>query len=256
MANERIFIVEDEGIVAADLQTMLKRLGYNVVGMAASGEEAVEGVARTLPDLVLMDIRLQGDMDGIQTAEHIMVHHEIPVTYLTAYADETTLERAKTTLPYGYILKPFEERDLRTTIELALYKYRMQNVLGKIEGWHAAALQSLGEAVIATNLQGNVTYMNAVAETLSGWKTEEAYGKKLAEVFHVVDSVHRKALPSLSNAFLPAKIIPRPQEPVLLITPTKREIPISFTQGPIKDEESNVEGAAIVFHELTKEKSS
>src|ERR1700693_1860389 len=138
MANERIFIVEDEGIVAADLQTMLKRLGYYVVGIAATGEEAVEGVARTLPDLVLMDIRLQGDMDGIQTAEHIMVHHEIPVTYLTAYADETTLERAKTTLPYGYILKPFEERDLRTTIELALYKYRMQNMLTKIEGWHAA----------------------------------------------------------------------------------------------------------------------
>ena len=234
MANERVFIVEDEGIVAADLQTMLKRLGYTVVGMAASGEEAVEGIARTLPDLVLMDIRLQGEMDGIQTAEHIMVHHDIPVTYLTAYADETTLERAKTTLPYGYILKPFEERDLRTTIELALYKYRMNQMLGKMEGWYAATLQSLGDAVIATNLQGHVTYMNAVAESISGWKTEDAYGKKLTDILHVVHKASRAALPSVVEQVSREKAVVREAEAVALISRDGKEVPITYSRGPIK----------------------
>ena len=251
MAHEHIFIVEDEGIVAADLQSMLKRLGYNVVGMAATGEEAIEGIARTLPDLVLMDIRIQGDMDGIQTAEHVMIHHDIPVTYLTAYADETTLERAKTTLPYGYILKPFEERDLRTTIELALYKYRMNHVLEKMEGWHAATLRSLGDAVIAANLQGAVTYMNATAESLSGWSTEDAYGKKLADIFHVVDGATRKVLPSLAESFSAETVTARSANPLLLVRRDAQEIPISFSRGPIKDDLGAIEGSAIIFHDLS-----
>src|SRR5256885_1564215 len=115
-----------------------------------------------------MDIRLNGQLDGIQAAETIWTHSGIPVTYLTAYADESTLERAKATLPFGYILKPFEERDLRTTIEIALFKRQMEGTLKTMEGWHASALESLSDPVIATNAQGNITFMNPAAESLTG----------------------------------------------------------------------------------------
>src|SRR5262245_58309074 len=108
MSQERLFIVEDERIVAEDLHDMLTRLGYHVLGIASTGEEAIEKSEALRPDLVLMDIRLAGELDGVQAAEIIWTHQGIPVTYLTAFADENTLERAKATMPFGYILKPFE----------------------------------------------------------------------------------------------------------------------------------------------------
>jgi len=248
MANERIFIVEDEGIVAADLETMLKRLGYTVVGMAASGEEAVEAIPKAKPDLVLMDIRLQGEMDGIQTAEHVMVGHDIPVTFLTAYADETTLERAKVTLPYGYILKPFEERDLRTTIELALYKYRMSQMLGKMEGWYASTLQSLGDAVITADTQGKVTFMNGTAEAMTGWTLKDAYTKPLMDIFRIVDPASQRPLPDLTPQIAREKAIVRVNDAVSLLNRGGKSTPITYSRGPLKGENGQIDGIALVFH--------
>jgi CheY-like chemotaxis protein len=179
MSRERIFIVEDELIVAEDLQRMLERLGYAVAGSAANGKDAIAKIEKTKPDLVLMDIHIQGPMDGIDVAEHIFTQFDIPVSYLTAYADETTLERAKSTMPYGYILKPFEERNLQTTIEMALYRHKMSEVFKRVDDWHAATLQSLNEAIITTDVDDNVTFMNKAAETLAGRTLDAAYGKPL-----------------------------------------------------------------------------
>jgi signal transduction histidine kinase len=120
MATERILVVEDERIVARDIEKRLKKLGYVVSASVASAEAAIEKVAELRPDLVLMDIRLKGQMDGIEAAEHIRTEYETPVIYLTAYADEATLQRAKATEPFGYIVKPFDERDLHVAIEVAL----------------------------------------------------------------------------------------------------------------------------------------
>ena len=120
MAGEAILIVEDERVVARDIEKRLKRLGYQVVGSVASGEEALRQVKQVLPDLVLMDIQLKGQLDGIQAAEQIHANLDIPVIYLTAYADDETLQRAKVTEPFGYIVKPFDERDLHAAIEIAL----------------------------------------------------------------------------------------------------------------------------------------
>ena len=125
MTQARILIVEDEIIVAMDLQHELTDLGYRVIDLVSSGPAAVEKAAQTRPDLVLMDIRLTGDMDGIEAAEQIRTTLNLPVVYLTAYADDDTLGRAKITEPFGYIVKPYQERDLYTTIEMALYKHRM-----------------------------------------------------------------------------------------------------------------------------------
>ncbi|MBL4624154.1 MAG: response regulator [Flavobacteriales bacterium] len=123
MATTNIVVVEDESIVSKDIQQSLKKLGYNVVGAAATGERAIELVDEFKPDLVLMDIMLKGQMSGIDAAGVIKDRHSIPVIYLTAYADENTLSKAKVTEPYGYIIKPFKEVDIHTSIEMALYKH-------------------------------------------------------------------------------------------------------------------------------------
>jgi DNA-binding LytR/AlgR family response regulator len=123
MPKTNVLVVEDESIVSKDIQHSLKKLGYNVVGAASTGERAFELAASEKPDIILMDIMLKGEMNGIETASRVKEELQIPVIYLTAYADESTLEKAKVTEPYGYIIKPFKEVDLHTSIEMALYKF-------------------------------------------------------------------------------------------------------------------------------------
>ncbi len=114
MSNPRILVVEDEGIIAKDIQNTLNRSGYSAIAVVSSGEEAIKKAMEAYPDLVLMDIVLEGNMDGVKAAEHIRDRFDIPVVYLTAYSDDKTLQRAKITEPFGYILKPFQERELYT----------------------------------------------------------------------------------------------------------------------------------------------
>ena len=123
MSKINVLVVEDESIVSKDIQHSLKKLGYNIVGASATGEKAIEIAGSEKPDIVLMDIMLKGDMNGIEAAETIKYKYSIPVIFLTAYADESTLAKAKIRQPYGYILKPFKEIDLHTTIEIAIYKH-------------------------------------------------------------------------------------------------------------------------------------
>ncbi len=126
MLKQNILIVEDESIVAKDIQQTLIRLGYNVVGIASSGEKAIHMAQTEQPELVLMDIMLKGDLTGVDVAKIIKEKYGIPVIYITAYADEATISKAKYTEPYGYIIKPFKEIDVKTSIEIALYKYSKQ----------------------------------------------------------------------------------------------------------------------------------
>ncbi|MCT4581792.1 MAG: response regulator [Flavobacteriales bacterium] len=126
MSKANILVVEDESIVSKDIQLSLKKLGYNVIGSATTGAKAIEMALELQPDIILMDIMLKGDINGIRATKRIQTRANIPVIYLTAYADENTLERAKVTQPYGYIIKPFKEIDLQTSIEMALYKHKKQ----------------------------------------------------------------------------------------------------------------------------------
>jgi two-component system, response regulator PdtaR len=126
MAEGRILIVEDEHIVAMGIKRMLKGLGYTVTGVASSGEDAISKAESTFPDLVLMDIMLKGELDGVEAAQEIKERFDIPVVYLTAYSDSNILERVKKTGPFGYIVKPFDEKDLHSNIEIALHRYRKE----------------------------------------------------------------------------------------------------------------------------------
>jgi len=131
MNHINVLVVEDESIVSKDIQHSLKKLGYNVVGAAATGEKALELVKSESPDIVLMDIMLKGNMNGIEVSEIVKKEYNIPIIFLTAYADESTLSKAKVTEPYGYIIKPFKEIDLHTSIEMALYKHKKARELEK-----------------------------------------------------------------------------------------------------------------------------
>ena len=156
----RILIVEDETIVALDLKSSLTLLGYAVVGTASSGEEAIAKANETRPDLALMDIILKGEMDGVQAAEAIRADLDIPVIFLTACADESTLERAKVTEPFGYLLKPFEERELHGHIEVALYKHRIEKRLRESEERYSLATQGANDGLWDWNLESQEIYFS------------------------------------------------------------------------------------------------
>ncbi len=126
MKNARIMVVEDEWVTADDLKRILEKLGYTVSSIVGYGENAIKKAESDMPDLILMDIVLKGKMDGIEAADHIHTRFNIPIIYLTAFDNRSALERAKVTEPFGYMIKPFQERELHSTIEMALYKHRVE----------------------------------------------------------------------------------------------------------------------------------
>jgi hypothetical protein len=172
MDNTTILVVEDERIVAKDIQNSLINLGYKVPAIASTSEEALEAAGQVRPDLILMDIVLKGTTDGIETAEKIKALYDIPVIYLTAYEDTRTLDRAKLTQPLGYILKPFEERDLHTTLEMALYKHEMENKLKESEERYRRLVQ-LSPDGIGVQHEGKIIFINPAGAKLLGGKEPE-----------------------------------------------------------------------------------
>ena len=170
---KRIFIVEDEGIIAADLEERLVRLGYAIAGKAVSGEEAIVRVDVVRPDVVLMDVILQGPIDGIQAAELISQRHAIPVVYLTAHADELTVRRAQTTGPFGYVLKPFDERELHVAIEIALYRSNVEGQLKQLN-------QNLSEALEQVKTLRGLLPICAWCKKI---QSDDGYWQKLEDYF-------------------------------------------------------------------------
>ncbi len=182
MSKGRIVVVEDESIVARDIQATLRSFGYDVPEIVTSGEEAIQAAFRLNPDLMMMDIMIKGAMDGVDAAEIIRSQFNIPVVYLTAYSDDETLRRAKLTESYGFISKPFDERELYVAVEFALYKHQMNFKLMEVKGWLEATLRCIPEALLATDKDEKITFLNPKAEALLGWKEYEVKGKPLSDV--------------------------------------------------------------------------
>ncbi len=179
---KRVMIVEDESVISLDIKNSLMRLGYDIAGVAASGERALSKIESSRPDLILMDIHLKGEMTGIDVSEQVRSDFQIPIVYLTANADDSTFKEANQTDPYGYLLKPFEERELGIAIEIALHKHEKEQITRSSERWYATAFQSLSEAVVATDRHGDVIFMNALAESFTGWPLTEALDRPIADV--------------------------------------------------------------------------
>ena len=256
MATQQIMVVEDESIISKDIQHTLRNLGYGIAAVAFSGKEAIEKAKETRPDLVLMDIVLKGEIDGIETAEQIHAQSDVPIIYLSAYNDEKTLQRAKITEPYGYLLKPFQERELHTTIEMALYKYRMERKLREREQWYATTLKSIGDAVIATDASGKVIYINPVAEALTGWEQREAIDKPLAEIFDLISEETRMKVENPVSKVVREKVTVGLQNHTLLITKNGKELPIDDSAAPIMDDQGALMGAVMVFRDITNRRKA
>ncbi len=189
MAKAKILIVEDDAIIAMDIESRLKNLGYSVSGSANYGEKAIEKVEELKPDLVLMDIVLKGDMDGIEAAEIIRSRFDIPVVFLTAYADEERLEKAKLTVPFGYILKPFQDRDLQITIEMALYAAKVdaerrqtEEIIQRKIKELQTILYSVPASVFYKDKENRLIRVNKTLADALGFPKEEIEGKLASEI--------------------------------------------------------------------------
>lgn len=250
MEKLKIMVVEDEAIVAADIQDRLASLGYAVSAVVHSGEEAEPRAEETRPDLVLMDIKLSGGIDGVQAAQRIQRSLDIPVVYLTAHGDEATLQRAKVTEPFGYVLKPFDERVLHTAIEIALYRHKAERRLKALEQWIEAVLRSIGDAVVVTDRWGLITMMNPAASQLTGWPQDEALIKPLAEVFKLLDPRTREPVFLPIGKTLIEKVVINWRNPMLLVSRDARETLVDYSVAPVRDESNDVTGLVLVFRNV------
>lgn len=207
----KLLLVEDEAIVAMDMAQQLGDLGYEIVGIADNGAEALRLVRQHRPDLVLMDVVIKGSQDGIQTAEQINAGPLTPVVFLTAFNDQATVHRAALTAPYGYVTKPYQIRELRAAIDVALYKSALERQLKVSERWFASTLRCVGDGVIAFDGQGRVQFLNPAAERVLGLTLDQAVGRAGHEVVRFAgDSSPTTALrlqPSATELLLGRRLI-------------------------------------------------
>lgn len=179
----RVLVVEDEGLIAHDIARRLEALGHEVLGPASTAEEALALASGA--EIVLMDIRIDGRRDGIDTALEIRSSYHLPVIFLTAHADRATLERAKQAGPFGYIVKPLGPASLQTGIEMAIAKHRVERLLEEREAWLRAVLGSIADAAVVANAEGRVRYLNRAAEQSTGWTQAEAEGQPVEAVIRL-----------------------------------------------------------------------
>ncbi|MGV3664381.1 MAG: response regulator [Prosthecobacter sp.] len=239
----RILIVENEGLVGCDMAASLGKLGHLVVGLCASGEEALERFDELRPDLVLLDVHLAGQLDGIDTARELQRRRRVAIVYVTACADLDTVARARQTTPQGYLLKPFNHDELRLAVEVAAQRHFEENERQRREHSYFEAFQSLADGVIAADLAGGIVFMNPAASRATGWGSHEVVGRSLNEIFSIYQASGE-----------PAEILPveaagagQPERTVFLTTRTGDRVPIQDRSAPLRDAQGELTGLIILF---------
>jgi PAS domain S-box-containing protein len=269
-STTRVFIVEDEALIAMELQDRLLALGYSISGTASRGEEALAGILAAKPDLVLMDVRLAGTLTGIDVAARLREEADVPVIFLSAYSDANLLRQAGTVEPFGYLVKPFEERELHASIQMALYRHRMEQALRESHAHLeervsertaelarsredlAVTLNSIGDAVLATDARGRVTRMNPVAEQLTGWDQKAALGRPVSEVFRIINEYTREPVPVPVDRVLATGERQSLANHTALITRNGTELSIADSAAPIRDGSGAIVGVVLVFRDETE----
>jgi PAS domain S-box-containing protein len=247
--NGHVLIVEDEAVNAAVIEHQLKKLGYSVAGIATSGEEALELVQKAKPDVVLMDIQLEGQMDGVEAAVTIRTKMGVPVVFLTGNSDEQTIERARTTEAFGYLHKPFHEREVHSTLQLALHKAEMETRLREERKWFATTLRCISDAVIAVDATGAVKLLNLAAQRLTGWKEEEAVERDLSEVFQVLEPETHASAECVVTRVLNEPAGAGIKSSTLLVSRAGTEIGIEESATSIITDSGDMSGVLVVFRE-------
>jgi PAS domain S-box-containing protein len=254
----KILVVEDEMIVAWDIKETLEKLGHTVVDLVVSGTEAIDAAAIDRPDLVLMDIRLDGEIDGIAAGNQIYHQLKIPVIYLTAHADEFTLERAIKTSPFGYIVKPFQSHSLQSTIRVALQRHHLEVSAYITQKCleNTLNINSIGSGVISTDRQGFVTFMNPVAEELTGWQSAEAIGIEIDRIFCLIWESDGTQIENPSSRAMRLNQPIESPERCWLVDKSGLEMPISDIATPIVKPNGEIVGSIVVFQDNTKQLST
>jgi len=251
MAKARIMVVEDEGVVALQISEALKGLGYEVPVVAMTGEEAVAKLLETEPDLVLMDIHLKGGLSGVEAAKRIRTRLDVPVIYLTAYSDAETLEQAQLTEPYGYVLKPFEEKSLHAIIQMSLLKHRRTRGIRENGWWMSAVAASMMEAVLICDPKGYIKFANPSAETLLRKSRQDMLEKRMSEMLQLIDAETRAPLAfPVTEPLLEGKSTLRAN--CRLVAGEEREIPVEFSASPLRSPEGTLFGILYVFRETSE----
>ena len=244
MVPENILVVEDESIVAEDIKNVLLMEGYLVCGIACSGDLALKKVNEHHPDLILMDINLKGNMDGIETSRKIREQLDIPIIYLTAFSEKDTIDRAKLTNPMGYLVKPINRRDMCIAIEITLYKHRADKKINEERNWLNTTLKSISDAVIATDFQGRVKFMNPIARSFSKSGIAQYEGKTLNELFDI--RIENPGTCSTGREVV---------ETVLVIN-NNLKIPVDIRSASIVDEKGVKKGIVTVFRDISDRKKN
>ncbi|MBI5409822.1 MAG: PAS domain S-box protein [Nitrospirae bacterium] len=250
MSKSKILVVEDEWIIADDIKKSLQNLGYGISAVVATGEEAIKKAEEKRPELVLMDVVLQGEISGIEAAGIIISRYDIPVIFLTAYADNEIIGQAKKTKAHGYIVKPFNERELQATIDLALYKHKMEIKLKESENRLSTILRSIGDAVISTDKEGAVIFMNPVAQALTGCKMNDVNGRHLQDVLKIkADGSSGAFEGTISEIIQEGKTV---NQVKVILSTDNNGMWIELSSAPSVDDKRRINGAVIVFRDITE----
>jgi two-component system cell cycle sensor histidine kinase/response regulator CckA len=250
----RVLIVEDEAIVAMDLQQRLERLGHHVVGTASTGDAAIRRAEETQPDVTLMDIRLKGQMDGVAAAAEIDRRFDLPVVFLTAHSDTKTVQRATGAEPFGYVLKPVDDRELEIAIAVAKYRHLSERRMKRMERWLAATLTSIGDGVICMDLNGAVTFMNTVAQRLTGWDLEAAMNRPVQEIMPLIREDDLTEIENPVRRVLSEGIILGLSPRTAMRRRSGERIPIDDSAAPIRDDQGNIIGVVLVFRDAVEQR--
>lgn len=249
MSTARILIVEDEGLTAMELQRKLKILGYDVPTFAFSGKEAILKAEKLKPDLILMDIVLKGKIDGISAAEEIIKHQDVPLIYLTAHSDEETKKRAKKTQPFAYILKPFDQSVLQKSIDEAINHHKKHKKINDSTLFVNETIKKQDGAVIVTDSEGIIRFMNASAANLTGYAVDKAMDKKIDDIFKL------KKIDKNNNEFINPvfKLLKNSCDEIKgeasLENSSGLQYSIKYTVAPLKSSEGKLNGVTIIFNQ-------
>ncbi len=256
MANERILIVEDEIIIAEGIKNDLEMFGYEVPDVAMSGEQAIQKSLDLKPDLILMDIVLQGSIDGVEAAEEIKEMVDVPVVYLTAYANQKTAERIKMSQPYGYVMKPYQPQELYTAIEMAIHKHEMEQNLRESQSLLSITLNSIGDAVLTLGQEGEVMFINPAAEALIGCAYSDALFQHVDKLIKFVDERTEEELVNPALLALHEGVQIDRDKHHILINNEGRRFPVKVIGRPILGEGDVINGSVLVLRDTTEERST
>jgi two-component system cell cycle sensor histidine kinase/response regulator CckA len=250
-----VMVVEDEPLVSADLVESLETMGYEVTAVAVSAADCVRAAEHRQPDLVLMDIALQGDLDGIGAAQLLRERFDIPIVFLSGYADDRTVRRAKLAGALGYLLKPYRWSELKSAVEVALFRHQLECQMRERERWLSATLHAIGDAAIAVDSAGKVTFMNTAAEALIQVSEATARGQPLGSLVELLNENTREPVADpLLAALESGRVEKLPHNTAL--SAAGRELPVAYTVAAVSDGQGKVAGAVAVIKDLTEQRQA